>query len=376
MPYSWDEYEGDGSTVIFTVTFPYIKKADVDLTVDGESVDFSWPTTATVEADVAPGNGTVVIVVRTTDRETREVDFTSASLLDEETLDKDSNQIFFLAQEAFDLSIAGIPYDAGEIAYDVDGSRIIGLAPGVDADDAVRIDQISTYLTDAQTAQTAAETAQGLAEDAQGLAETAQGNAETAEGNAEGWESLAEEWAENPEDDAITGHPGQYSALHHSAKAQADLSDKANLVVTPVDGNLLQMDENGDLEDSGIPTDEVRIANHWDAHLIEHIEGTEAWISIGDRMHFQYNGQDTLNWSNQQHRTNDTASATRIMINGTQYAVQTTANNSYTAFNGSESIVALGLTIGVIYEFDLQHRKNDGDAGNAYCRYFKVWMTD
>jgi len=31
----------------------------------------------------------------------------------------------------------------------------------------------------------------------------------------------AQEWAENPEDDEITGSPGSYSALHHSAKASA-----------------------------------------------------------------------------------------------------------------------------------------------------------
>lgn len=33
--------------------------------------------------------------------------------------------------------------------------------------------------------------------------------------------ALAEEWAENPEDDEITGNPGQFSALHHAAKAAA-----------------------------------------------------------------------------------------------------------------------------------------------------------
>lgn len=32
---------------------------------------------------------------------------------------------------------------------------------------------------------------------------------------------LAEEWASNPEDDPITGHPGEYSALHWAAKSAA-----------------------------------------------------------------------------------------------------------------------------------------------------------
>ena len=39
------------------------------------------------------------------------------------------------------------------------------------------------------------------------------------EGTAEVWADLAQEWAENPEDTAITGNPGSYSALHWSAKS-------------------------------------------------------------------------------------------------------------------------------------------------------------
>lgn len=73
--------------------------------------------------------------------------------------------------------------------------------------------------TAAEAAQTAAEAAQTAAELAQTGAQTAKTNAETAETNAETAESLAAEWAEKAEDVAITGHPGQYSALHHSAKA-------------------------------------------------------------------------------------------------------------------------------------------------------------
>jgi hypothetical protein len=39
--------------------------------------------------------------------------------------------------------------------------------------------------------------------------------------------SLAQEWAENPEDDAVTGYPGHYSALHHAAKAATSATNAA-----------------------------------------------------------------------------------------------------------------------------------------------------
>jgi hypothetical protein len=73
--------------------------------------------------------------------------------------------------------------------------------------------------TAAEAAQTAAELAETNAEAAQTAAELAETNAEAAEVAADGSESLAQEWAEKVEDSAITGYPGSYSALHHSAKA-------------------------------------------------------------------------------------------------------------------------------------------------------------
>jgi microcystin-dependent protein len=48
-----------------------------------------------------------------------------------------------------------------------------------------------------------------------------------AQGLAEDASSLAQEWAENPEDDAVTGHPGEYSAYHWSKKAEAAASGGA-----------------------------------------------------------------------------------------------------------------------------------------------------
>jgi hypothetical protein len=81
-------------------------------------------------------------------------------------------------------------------------------------------------VEDAEAAQAAAEAAlalavvaQAAAEAAQAAAELAETNAEAAEVAADGSENLAQEWAEKAEDSEITGYPGSYSALHHSAKA-------------------------------------------------------------------------------------------------------------------------------------------------------------
>jgi hypothetical protein len=56
---------------------------------------------------------------------------------------------------------------------------------------------------------------------AQGLAEDARDDAEDARDAAIAAQNLSQEWAENPEDDPITGHPGEFSAYHWSKKAEA-----------------------------------------------------------------------------------------------------------------------------------------------------------
>lgn len=125
----------------------------------------------------------------------------------------------------------------------------------------------ATQVANANTAAIAAEAsavvssnAAAAAVTAQGLAEAAQVSAESAETACAGYQAavqtegatqiglvqaegaaqvatvaasaqsyidLAQEWAENPEDDAVTGHPGEYSAYHWSEKAKAAASGGA-----------------------------------------------------------------------------------------------------------------------------------------------------
>jgi hypothetical protein len=239
MAYSYDSYTGDGSTTDFNVTFSFIARTDVDVKVDGTPVSFTWLSDTQVRCDTAPSNGASVVIIRDTQKTSRLVDYQTASMLDEETLDKDSNQLLYITQEAFDALLAAIALDTADSKYDADNKVIKNLGAAVNPNDAVRLVQISTYLTAAQAAQTAAEAAQTAAETAktnaetaETNAETAETNAETAETNAETAEAMAEEWAEKAEDSPITGNPGKYSALHHSAKAALTLTDCLRYNVT------------------------------------------------------------------------------------------------------------------------------------------------
>jgi hypothetical protein len=153
MAFSYVEHNGDGATTNFAVTFPYISKNDVSVTVSGSDHPFTWVNDSTVLITPAPAVGVNnVKISRTTQR--------SAPLVDFYDTDHDLNaaQLLYLAQEYYDkvLSVvdlgvalplpvvqggtgAAVPADArtnlglgdmavqNKAAVDIDGGSIEGI---------------------------------------------------------------------------------------------------------------------------------------------------------------------------------------------------------------------------------------------------------
>lgn len=102
MAYSYATYVSDGTDVSYNVTFPYINEEDVKGYVDGVEKEFTWLTSSTVKFTEIPPNGSYVLLKRITTRTDRLINFKDASILQEEYLNTDSKQGFYLSQEAFD----------------------------------------------------------------------------------------------------------------------------------------------------------------------------------------------------------------------------------------------------------------------------------
>lgn len=81
------------------------------------------------------------------------------------------------------------------------------------------ISSVQAAVSDAEGAATAAALSEAAAAASEAAAALSEAVAAAAAVSAEDWDSLAQEWATNAEDLAVTGYPGEYSALHHSAKA-------------------------------------------------------------------------------------------------------------------------------------------------------------
>ena len=102
MAYSYVTYTGNGSTTQFAVTFPYIRKEHVYVTVDAVNTAYTWVNDSLIQLASAPANGKEVIVRRVTPVASRLVDYTDGSTLVAADLDTDSLQHLYTEQELTD----------------------------------------------------------------------------------------------------------------------------------------------------------------------------------------------------------------------------------------------------------------------------------
>lgn len=100
--FSYEDFPGDGVNRDFAVNNPYINRAHVTLVVNGVPVTFVWVNASLVRADVAPADGSVVRVTRTTPLDAPLVDYEDGSALAESELDLQTLQMLYVAQETFD----------------------------------------------------------------------------------------------------------------------------------------------------------------------------------------------------------------------------------------------------------------------------------
>lgn len=105
MAYSYIEYTADGSTTTFAVPFEYIAQADVKVFIDGvEDTSRTFTSPSTVLTSTTASGGALVRIERTTDLNSRAVDFAAGSVLTEEDLDNSNIQVYFASQEAIDTA--------------------------------------------------------------------------------------------------------------------------------------------------------------------------------------------------------------------------------------------------------------------------------
>lgn len=95
-------YTGNGVITNYTIPFPYIAQADVEVTVNGVATAFTFVNETTLQISPAPANGASIEVYRNTELEDPVVDYNNASTLRESDLDLSVAQLLYLIQELID----------------------------------------------------------------------------------------------------------------------------------------------------------------------------------------------------------------------------------------------------------------------------------
>lgn len=109
MAYSRSPYTGNGAQTQYAVTFPFLDRTHVSVTINGVATTaFTWISDSLIQFNVAPANGAAIVILRSSSRAARMQSYTDGQALTEESMDNDALQLFYVAQEAFDaISAAG-----------------------------------------------------------------------------------------------------------------------------------------------------------------------------------------------------------------------------------------------------------------------------
>src|SRR5690348_1136110 len=110
MAYARDIYSGNGSNTNFAITFPYLNEDHIQVYVSDvikvAGVDYTFPDSTHILFTSAPASGTNNVEFRRYSGQDPLVDFADAGGISEADLDTSFLQALYVAQEAYDATVA------------------------------------------------------------------------------------------------------------------------------------------------------------------------------------------------------------------------------------------------------------------------------
>ena len=247
-------YTGDGSTVLYSFTFPYLEEGDVYVSVDGTDLttqtEYIFANATTIQLGTAPANGAAVRIYRQTDSADLKAAFFPGSAIRAQDLNDNFIQNLYVTQESKAQSdtatgeseaakTAAEAAQAAAAAASTDAATAQAAATQAEAEALTAQSQATAAGTSAAAAQQSAsdaatEAANAAAEAANAASDsaTAQADAATAISTADGAATLAA-GADAKADTAIaTSNAATATAQGADSKADQSISDAASAVST------------------------------------------------------------------------------------------------------------------------------------------------
>ena len=203
-------YTGDGSTDLFSFTFPYISVGDVYVSIDGANLtqltEYILANATTVQILTPPADGSAVRIYRSTDITDVKALFFPGSAIRARDLNDNFTQSLFVTQEATFESGSSTAAAAAAAA-----SAASAASDAQDASDKAASAEASAAAADAKadTALAGVSTAQTAATNAQADASTAQAAATQAAADAQEATDAVEQILDAVEDGAVVSVNGQ-----------------------------------------------------------------------------------------------------------------------------------------------------------------------
>lgn len=106
MAVTQNTYTGNGSTVLYSFTFPYLDESDIQVEVNGTlTTAYTLANATTIQFNTAPANGASIRIYRETNDSQLQAEFFPGSAIRAQDLNSDFNQSLYIAQETRNNSV-------------------------------------------------------------------------------------------------------------------------------------------------------------------------------------------------------------------------------------------------------------------------------
>lgn len=152
MAFARDIYTATAGQTNFSITFPFLEDAHIDVFVDGTEQtegsgnDYTISSSAVVFNSGLTG-GEIVVLERSSSQSSRLVNYSVPSTLTESDLDTDSLQAFYMVQESIDIANQALNLDATE-NWDAESKLIKNVSDPTEDDEAVNRGWVNDNFSD------------------------------------------------------------------------------------------------------------------------------------------------------------------------------------------------------------------------------------
>ncbi|MAO25152.1 MAG: hypothetical protein CMJ25_30795, partial [Phycisphaerae bacterium] len=163
-------YTGDGITVLFSFTFPYLEESDIFVSIDETTTtEYTFANATTIEFNIAPASGEAIRIFRATEVDEVSSTFFPGSAIRAQDLNENFEQTLYVAQEIqnssfyvdgttpmeADLDLGGFDVVNGGAAFnktvDLGNNRITRVASPISSTDATNRAYVDSRTTGGDT---------------------------------------------------------------------------------------------------------------------------------------------------------------------------------------------------------------------------------